>query len=53
MTVAAAEIQGSGTAKHTATEKKTKLYFDADMRFMDGQYVAVDGRVRRQTFGFI
>jgi len=51
--VAAAEIQGTGTATNTATGAKTKLYFDADMRFMDGQYVAVDGRTRRQTFGFI
>ncbi len=51
--VAAAEIQGSGTARHTATEKQTKLYFDADMRFMDGRYVAMDGRTRQQTFGFI
>jgi hypothetical protein len=51
--VAAADIQGSGTARHTATQKKTKLYFDADMRFMDGLYVAMDGRPRRQTFGFI
>jgi hypothetical protein len=51
--VAAAEIQGKGTATNTATGAKTTLYFDADMRFMDGRYVAVDGRTRRQTFGFI
>jgi len=51
--VAAAEIQGSGTAKHTGTGKKTTLYFDADMRFMDGRYVALDGSTQQQTFGFI
>jgi hypothetical protein len=51
--VAAAEIRGSGTATDTATGAKTTLTFDADMRFMDGQYVAVDGRTHRQTFGFI
>ena len=51
--VAAAEIQGTGTARHTGTGAKTKLYFDADMRFMDGRYVAMDGRTRQQTFGFI
>jgi len=51
--VAAAEIQGTGTATNTATGEKTILTFDADMRFMDGRYVAMDGRTRRQTFGFI
>jgi hypothetical protein len=51
--VAAAEIRGTGTAIDTASGKKTTLTFDADMRFMDGRYVAVDGHTRRQTFGFI
>jgi hypothetical protein len=51
--VAAAEIQGTGTATNTATGAKTTLTVDADMRFMDGQYVAMDGRTRRQTFGFV
>jgi len=51
--LAAAEIQGSGTARNTSTGAKTTLYFDADMRFMDGRYISVDGQTRRQTFGFI
>lgn len=51
--VAAAEIQGTGMATDTVSGKKTTLTFDADMRFMDGKYVAEDGRARRQTFGFI
>jgi hypothetical protein len=51
--VAAAEIRGTGTATDTATGVKTPLTFDADMRFMDGQYVAVSGRTYSQTFGFI
>ena len=29
------------------------LYFDADMRFMQGTYVGVDGKTHQNTFGFI
>jgi hypothetical protein len=46
--VAAADVQGTGR-----TNKGETLTFDADMRFMDGQYVSVDGRTRRGTFGFV
>ena len=46
--VAAADIQGTGT-----TNAGTTLTFDADMRFMDGVYVGVDGHTRRGTFGFV
>jgi len=51
--VAAAEIQGTGTAIDTKTGAKTPLTFDADMRFMDGVYVGRDGHTHRGTFGFI
>jgi hypothetical protein len=51
--VAAAEIQGTGTAIDTKTGAKTPLTFDADMRFMDGVYVGEDGHTHRGTFGFI
>lgn len=51
--VAAAEVQGTGTATDTATGATSALTFDADMRFMDGVYVGQDGRPRRGTFGFI
>ncbi len=51
--VAAAEIQGMGTGTDTQTGQTTRYYFDADMRIMDGVYIAEDGRTRRGTFGFI
>jgi hypothetical protein len=46
--VAAGEVQGTGL-----TNTGTKLFFDADMRFMSGKYVGVDGRTREGTFGFV
>lgn len=51
--IAAADIQGTGTATNTQTGETTRLTFDADMRFMDGVYVGEDGGTRRGTFGFI
>jgi hypothetical protein len=42
--VGATEIQGTGTGG---------LLFDVDMRFMQGVYVGVDGRVHQDTFGFV
>lgn len=42
--VGATEIQG-----HLSGD----LVFDADMRFMQGTYVAVDGTVHHHTFGFV
>lgn len=42
--VGATEIQG-----HVSDD----LVFDADMRFMQGTYVAVDGSVHHHTFGFV
>lgn len=42
--VGATEIQGTGT---------DGLLFDADMRFMKGTYVGVDGKVHHGTFGFV
>jgi hypothetical protein len=51
--IAAADIQGTGTATNTQTGETTRLTFDADIRFMDGVFVGEDGRTRRGTFGFI
>ena len=51
--VGAAEVQGTGTLTDTTSLETTTLTFDADMRFMDGLYVAEDGRHRHGTFGFI
>lgn len=49
--IAAAEIQGSGVG--TGPGETLTLTYDADMRFMRGEYVAVDGRHRQGTFGFV
>jgi hypothetical protein len=46
--VGGAEIRG--TAKGS---DGSQWDFDADMRFMDGQYVDTSGRMRHGTFGFI
>jgi hypothetical protein len=51
--VAAAEVQGSGTGTNTSTRVNTTLYFDADMRSMQGIYIGMDGRAHQQTLGFI
>ena len=46
--VGAAEIQG------TASDNKGGTYwFDADMRFMKGRFVDLDGRRREGVFGFV
>ena len=47
-------IDGEGTGRNTVTGEPPKRYsFNCDMRFMQGVYVAEDGRMRRGTFGFI
>ncbi|HET8629015.1 MAG TPA: hypothetical protein VFL91_16455 [Thermomicrobiales bacterium] len=51
--LAAAEMQGAGTGTDTTSGTTTRYTFDADMRFMDGVYVAQDGHVHRGTFGFV
>jgi hypothetical protein len=47
-TIAAGEVQGTAHGSDGTT-----YGFDCDMRFMDGTYVAVDGRVHHGTFGFV
>lgn len=42
--VGATDIQGTGTGG---------LLFDVDMRFMQGKYVGVDGKLHHGTFGFV
>jgi hypothetical protein len=51
--VAAAEIRGRGTATDRKTGGIHRRFFDADMRFMQGGYIGVDGRHHQGTFGFI
>ena len=46
--VAATEIQGTAQGSNGSS-----FTFDADMRFMQGAYVALDGRVHENTFGFV
>lgn len=45
--VGAAEIRG------TATDGTTTYDFDADMRFMKGQYITIDGQLRSAAFAFV
>lgn len=49
--IARGEIQGTGTGKDATGT--TPLLFDVDAGFMQGEYVGMDGRVHRGTFGFI
>jgi hypothetical protein len=42
-----ADVQGVGTGANSQS------HFDADMRFMRGRYVGVDGHRRQGTFGFV
>jgi hypothetical protein len=46
--VGAAEIQGTAHGSDG-----TSYDFDTDMRFMQGTYVGLDGRVRKGSFGFV
>ena len=48
-----AVIDGSGTGRNTLTGETKTYSFNVDMRFMQGVYVAEDGRVRHATFGFV
>jgi hypothetical protein len=41
---------GGGTGKD---QHGTKLYWAADLRFMDGEYIGLDGRHRQGAFAFV
>ena len=51
--VGLANIGGTGTGRDLTTGKTTTLVFDADMRFMKGTFIDMDGHRRRGTFGFV
>ncbi|HET7034242.1 MAG TPA: hypothetical protein VFI42_01025 [Thermomicrobiaceae bacterium] len=51
--VAAAEMQGTGTATDTRTFKSSPVIFDADMRVMQGTYIGLDGNPHVGAFGFV
>jgi hypothetical protein len=46
--IAAAEVQGTAQGSDGS-----KYWFDCDMRFMEGVYVSMDGRLREASFGFV
>ena len=46
--VAGAEVQG-----HAEGSDGSQFWFDADMRFMSGEYIGVDGKRRDRTFEFV
>jgi hypothetical protein len=50
--VGVAHIRGAGTSTDT-TGEQTRLLFDADMRFMRGEYIGVDGQRYNGTFAFV
>ena len=43
----------SGTGTGTSNGTPTRLVFDADMRFMQGQYIGMDGQNHEGTFVFV
>jgi hypothetical protein len=51
--VGIAFVMGTGTGTDTSTGATEPLLFDSDMRFMRGEYVAVDGHHYQGTFGFV
>jgi hypothetical protein len=51
--IASHHVQGTGTGTDLTTGVSVPLAFDTDMRFMQGTYVAMDGRARYGTFGFV
>jgi hypothetical protein len=46
-------IFGTGTGTNTETGTQTPLLFRADLGFMKGKYVGVDGKDHRGTFNFL
>ena len=48
-----AVIDGTGTGHNTLAHTATQLLFEVDLRFMQGEYVGVDGRHRHATFCLI
>ena len=52
--VGESRVVTTGRAQGTGLDNTgTPLTYDADVRFMSGDYVAVDGRRREGTFAFV
>ena len=49
----AADILGSWTGDGVTPPPDTPLIFDADMRFMSGEYIGRDGRHHQGAFAFV
>ncbi len=46
-------VGGQGTHIDLTTHQTSSVYWEVDMRFMIGDYIAVDGRQYHATFGFV
>src|SRR6266478_9776661 len=49
----ATDVLGSWTAEGFTPPPNTPLIFDADMRFMSGEYIGRDGRHHQGNFAFV
>jgi hypothetical protein len=48
-----AAVRGTGTEWNTETGESTSVNFDSDNRFMQGEYIGMDGEEHEGTFAFI
>ena len=51
--IGVANLIGTGTGTDTKTGSSSKLVYDVDVRFMQGEYIGTDGKDHFGTFGFI
>ncbi len=51
--IGVADLEGTGIGNDPETGEPTNLVWGADLRFMHGKYVGMDGQVHDGTFGFI
>jgi hypothetical protein len=52
-TTGVAAVRGTGTGWNTETGESETLNFDSDNRFMQGEYIGMDGEEHEGTFAFI
>jgi len=52
-TVGATDVLGSWTGEGVTPPPDTQLVFDADIRFMSGEYIGRDARHHQGTFAFV
>lgn len=52
-TIGGVDLLGTGVGTDIATGVKTPLFTAIDNRFMQGEYVGVDGKRHHATFGFV